>query len=498
MELAKLLANTDIPLGEELAALEVHGVSYDTRRLQPGDVFIALGGTKTDGSRYALDAEQRGAAVYIGEKAVSGLHIPQLLTENARRTLAFACANQNGNPQNRMRVIGVTGTNGKTTTAYMLRTILAHSGYKTALIGTVKSMIGEQDYLPRLPEAQQDNFTTMTTPDPDVLYMAMREMAEQGVEILVMEASSHALALEKLAPIAFALGIFTNLSEEHLDFHGTMENYLAAKAKLFRRCRLGLYNADDAYAAALLEKANCKTVGFGMRQKSDYYAEQIRQNGVFGSEYILHSKNARFKIKTTIPGDFTLYNTLAAAAAAREMGVDLMNIQNALYSLNGVCGRLQRVDLGFAGNAFTVFIDYAHTPYALENLLRTVNGFRSAGQRIVTLFGCGGDRDKEKRPIMGALAVRMSDYVILTGDNARTEDPQAILSDVLEGMQGAKNYTVIEDRREAIEYAIENALEGDIILLVGKGHEQYEIDKDGLHPFSEIEIAEKAAEKRRK
>lgn len=497
MELAKLLENTDVALGADLAALEVRGVSYDTRRLQPGDVFIALGGTKTDGSQYAMDAERLGAAVYIGEKAVNGLHIPQLHTENARRTLAFACASQNGNPQNRMRVIGVTGTNGKTSTAYMLRTILAHSGYKTALIGTVKSMIGEEDYAPKLSAAARDNFITMTTPDPDVLYMAMQEMAEDGVEILIMETSSHALALEKLAPIAFDLGIFTNLSEEHLDFHTTMENYLSAKAKLFQNCRVGVYNADDAHAEALLKQAKCKTVGFGMRQKSDYYAEQIRQNGVFGSEYILHASNARFKIKTTIPGDFTLYNTLAAAAAARELGVDLLNIQNALYSLNGVCGRLQRVDLGFAGNAFSVFIDYAHTPYALENLLRCVNGFRSAGQRIVTLFGCGGDRDKEKRPIMGALAIRMSDYVILTSDNCRTEDPQAILSDILEGMQGAKNYIVIADRRAAIEYAIENALEGDIILLVGKGHEQYEIDKDGLHPFSEIEIAEKAAEKRK-
>ena len=497
MKLAALLENTDVLCGTELATLEVRGVSHDTRQISPGDVFIALTGAKNDGSRFASDAEKKGAAVYIGEKKVPGLHIPQLITENARRTLAFACANQNGNPQKRMRIVGITGTNGKTSTAYMLRTILAHGGYKTALIGTVKCMIGEQDYIPDLPQALLANFTTMTTPDPEILYSVMREMADQGVEILVMETSSHALALEKLAPIAFEMGIFTNLSEEHLDFHGTMENYLAAKAKLFENCRVGLFNTDDAYAELLLSKVDCKAMGFGIRQKSDYFAEQICQKGVFGSEYILHSKNARFKIKSMIPGDFTLYNTLAAASAARELGVDLVNIQNALYSLNGICGRLERVDLGFGGNAFTVLIDYAHTPYALENLLRCVNGFRGAGQRIVTVFGCGGDRDKEKRPVMGALATRMSDYVILTGDNSRTEDPKAILADVLAGMQDAKNYTVIEDRRSAIEYAVENALEGDIILLVGKGHEQYEIDKDGLHPFSEAEIAAKAAEKRR-
>lgn len=497
MKLAKLLEKTNVDLGEEIAALQVRGVSYDTRTLAPGDVFIALSGMLTDGSRYAFEAERLGAAAYIAEKPVEGLHIPVLLTRNARRTLAFACANLCGNPQHRLRVIGVTGTNGKTSTAYMLRTILAHAGYKTGLIGTVKTMIGEEEYIPSVSPEKQEKFATMTTPDPDVLYPALREMVDRGVEVLVMETSSHALALEKLAPIAFDVGIYTNLSEEHLDFHGTMEAYLSAKAKLFENCRLAVINTDDAYAMRLAKQIACKTIGFGIRDKSDYQAEQIRQKGVFGSEYVLHSKNARFKIKTTIPGDFTLYNTLAAATAARELGVDLMTIQNALYSLNGICGRLQRVDLGFAGNAFSVFIDYAHTPYALENLLRCVNGFRGVGQRIVTLFGCGGDRDKEKRPVMGALAAQMSDYVIVTEDNSRSEDPKEILSDILRGMQGAKNYTVIADRREAIEFAIENALEGDIILLVGKGHEQYEINRNGLHPFSEIAIVEKAVEKRR-
>lgn len=497
MELASLLRGTDVLTGENLAMLEVSGIAHDTRRLSAGDVYVALDGTKTNGSLYAVEAEQKGASVYIGERRVGGLHIPQLLTKNTRRTFAVACANAAGNPQDRMKIIGVTGTNGKTSTAYMLRTVLAHSGYKTALIGTVKSMIGEEEYIPRLTGIAKDNFVTMTTPDPDILYPAMREMADRGVEVLVMEASSHALALDKLAPISFEIGIFTNLSDEHLDFHGDMESYLAAKAKLFANCRLGLFNMDDPYAQKLSREASCRTVGYGIRQKSDYYVEQIRMNGVFGSEYILHSQNARFKIKTRIPGHFTLYNTLAAAAAARELGLDLVHVQNALYALNGICGRLERVELGFREKAFSVFIDYAHTPYALENLLRCVNSFRSAGQRIVTLFGCGGDRDKEKRAAMGALAVELSDSVVITSDNPRTEEPKAIISDILRGVGNAKNYTVIENRREAIEYVIENALEGDIILLVGKGHEQYEIDKDGLHPFSEREIVEQAAEKRR-
>ena len=235
MELSALLAGTDALTGDSLAQLEVTGASSDTRRLRAGDVFVGLPGTKTDGSLFATVAEQKGAAVYVGEKRVAGLHIPQILTANARRTFAIASANAAGNPERKLRVIGVTGTNGKTSTAYMLRTILAHSGYKTALLGTAQSMIGDEEYLPQLHGAARDDFTTMTTPDPDLLYPAMRDMEKRGVEILIMETSSHALALEKLAPIRFAMGIFTNLSGEHLDFHRSMENYLAAKARLFLR-----------------------------------------------------------------------------------------------------------------------------------------------------------------------------------------------------------------------------------------------------------------------
>ncbi|MBR5538446.1 MAG: UDP-N-acetylmuramoyl-L-alanyl-D-glutamate--2,6-diaminopimelate ligase [Clostridia bacterium] len=496
MNLADVLCGTDISVPMEISSLNISGVSSDSRRIVPGEIFVAIDGCHTSGTKYAIEAEDKGAALYIGEKYADSLHIPQLITRNVRRTLAYACANLCGNPQRRMKIIGVTGTNGKTSTAYMLRTVLAHAGYKTALIGTLKSMLFEEEYRPQTDKQSLENFVTMTTPDPELLYPSMKEMADNGAEVLIMETSSHALALEKLAPIEFEIGIFTNISSEHLDFHKNEENYLAAKAKLFLSCKKGLVNADDLRAADIISKAKCKVLTYAIRKKADYHALQIRSNGVFGSEYVIHSRNARFKIKTRIPGDFTLYNTLAAAAAAREIGVDLMQIQNALYTLDGICGRLERVNLGFCDNIFSVFIDYAHTPYALENLLQSVQSFRSAGQRIVTLFGCGGDRDKEKRSKMGAIAVEMSDYVIITSDNSRTEDPGSIISDILSGVGDAKNYIVIENRREAINFAIESALEGDIILLVGKGHEQYEIDKDGVHPFSEREIAVLAASKR--
>ncbi|MBQ8837158.1 MAG: UDP-N-acetylmuramoyl-L-alanyl-D-glutamate--2,6-diaminopimelate ligase [Clostridia bacterium] len=497
MLLSELLSGTDVTLDETLSSLDVSGISYDTRRMESGNVFIALGGTKADGSEYALEAERKGAVLYIGEKDACGLQIPKVTTANARKTLALAYANFYGNPQNKLRIIGVTGTNGKTSTAFMLKNVLAHDGFKTALIGTVKCMIGDTEYVPKLGETEQDKLRTMTTPDPDILYMLMRDMVNSGVEVLVMEVSSHALALEKLAPIDFEIGIFTNLTEEHLDFHGSMDEYLRAKAKLFMQSKLAVINADDAYAETLAEMIPCKKVYFGVQNRKGYYAYDIVLKGAHGSEYVIHSENSRFKIKTTIPGHFTLYNTLAAAVTARELGVNLVTVQNALYSMNGVCGRLERVKLGFGGADISVFIDYAHTPFALENLLKCVNGFKTDCQRVVTLFGCGGDRDREKRSVMGKTAVEMSDFVIITGDNSRTEEPKTIINDILKGVGNAENYTVIEDRRKAIEYAITNAKVGDIILLVGKGHEQYEIDKEGLHPFSEIEIAEKAAEKRK-
>ena len=496
MVLEALLAGCGCQMDAQLSALDVTGIAYDSRAVAPGALFIAIQGEHTDGHDYVMQAQECGAVACVCEHRIDGIGIPQILSENTRRTLSLAYANFYGNPQNRLRMIGVTGTNGKSSTAYMLKTILSHSGYRTALIGTIKSMIGESDYAPELDGTAKEHFETMTTPDPDILYRALAEMADAGVEVVVMEASSHALALEKLAPIRVEVGIFTNLSSEHLDFHKTMENYLKAKAKLFLQCKTGIVNIDDSAAETLRNMAACRIVSFGIDNPGDYTAVDIKINGVFGSEYVLRSPNARFKVKTVIPGYFTLYNTLAAAAAARELGIDLLNIQNAIFSLNGICGRLERVNLGFTNTSFSVFIDYAHTPFAMENLLNCVNGFRSPGQRIVTLFGCGGDRDREKRPHMGRIAAQKSDFVIITSDNARTEDPAAIIQDILSGIPDAANCMVIENRQKAIEYAIENALEGDIILLVGKGHERYEIDAAGIHAFSEANIAERAAERR--
>lgn len=497
MVLGELLVGTDAVLDASASALEITGVTHDSRRVKAGYAFFAFVGTAADGHSYVADAMKHGAVACICERRIEGLSILQIILPNARRALAIAAANLYGNPQRRMKMIGVTGTNGKTSTAYMLKTIFSHSGYKTALIGTGKGSIGDATYTPPLEDAEADEYATMTTPDPEILYRMLADLADRGVEITVMEASSHALWLDKLAPIRFELGIFTNLSPEHQDFHGSMERYFAAKAKLFAQCRIGLFNADDAAGQVLIRDAACRVRSYGLTPPCDYLAEEIESQGVRGSTYILHARNARFRIKTQIPGRFTLYNTLAAAAAARECGVDLVVIQNALYALRGISGRLEKVELGFAGGGFSVFIDYAHTPLALENLLTCVRAFRRDGERIVTVFGCGGGRDREKRPMMGRIAAENSDLVIVTSDNPRGEEPQAIIREILGGMGDAKNYIVIENRRTAIEAVIANAQAGDIILLAGKGHEQYEIDKGGLHPFSETEIVQEAVERYR-
>ena len=497
MLLSELIRGTDIECGESLLGSDFSKISYDSRKDCENAVFVSLNGGDTDYIAYAKEAEAKGATLYIGEKYVSELGIPQLITKNARRTVSLMYANFYSNPQRKLRIIGITGTNGKTTTAFIIKNILSHGGYKTALIGTVKCMIGEKEYIPMLCDEAKDRLHTMTTPDPDILYLLMRDMVNEGVEVLVMEVSSHSLALEKLAPVRFDIGVFTNLSEEHLDFHLNMDDYFSAKAKLFERCDLAVLNADDAYSCRLEKTIKCPMVFYGINNKKGYYAENIVTRGALGSEYVLHSENSRFKIKTAIPGKFNLYNTMAAAVTARKVGVNLITVQNAIYSMNGVYGRLERVRLGFDGSDISVFLDYAHTPFALQNLLECVNGFKDDGQRIVTLFGCGGDRDRDKRGIMGEIATKMSDFVVITSDNSRSEDPKEIINDILKGVGNADNYIVIEDRRMAIEFAIKNAIAGDIILLVGKGHEQYEIDKDGLHPFSEIEIAEKAAKLRK-
>lgn len=469
--------------------LEVSGICSDSRRAAPGCLFVCLRGMKTDGHRYIGDAVRAGAVAVVAERGASfeaPPGVPVLLVPSTRAAEAFMWSRACGTPQQALTMLAVTGTNGKTSTTYMLRAIFRQAGYKTGLIGTVRCLVGDREY--RLPagEAGADNLQTMTTPDPELLYRILREMADEGVEVVVMEASSHALALSKLDPIRFAGAIFTNLSPEHLDFHTGIDDYLAAKAKLFSMCDIGVFNIDDIYVSHVMQKAPCRRVGCSTTLAADYRAAEISSRMIDGVTYKLTGKNRTLEIKSMIPGMFTVYNTLLAAALALELGVDEAAVCEALAKLPGVDGRLERVYLH--GAPFSVFIDYAHTPEAMKNLLDTVRGFCGPGQRIVALFGCGGDRDRGKRAPMGKIASKLADFVIVTSDNSRSEPPAQIIRDILQGIDKKRPYMVIENRREAIEYAIKNALPGDIILLIGKGHENYEINSAGKRPFDERAI----------
>jgi UDP-N-acetylmuramoyl-L-alanyl-D-glutamate--2,6-diaminopimelate ligase len=327
-------------------------------------------------------------------------------------------------------------------------------------------------------------------------------MRDDGVKYVFIEATSHALALDKLAPLHFEAAVFTNLTADHLDFHGSMENYLAAKKKLFHMADTAIINGDDRHGASIAEEAEtggCKNIRLctlDEHRRCDYTAMNVKSLGCDGVEYILSSVCSVFKVKSPIPGRFTVMNTLQAASCALALGIDCRSIQDALRHMKGIDGRFERVKLCPEAD-FSVFIDYAHTPDALANLLLTAREFRGHGQRIVLLFGCGGDRDRSKRSEMGRIASQLADFTVITSDNSRSEDPRDIISDITVGFDfsARAQALIIENREEAIYYVIENALRGDIILLAGKGHEEYEIDKEGKHPFSEKKIAREAAEK---
>ncbi len=498
MNIVEILNSTDIKLDKEIK-ININGISDDSRKIGDGYLFVCIRGSKSDGHNHISDAIAYGAVAVVTDKDYDGEKVEGIIyltSSDTRATLAHAFNAWYGRPTEKLKVIGVTGTNGKTSVSHMLRAICKEALIDTGLIGTLGCYSRDK----RLDVHASREDANMTTPDPCELYKILSLMAEDGVSLVIMEVSSHSLAQGKLAPIRFESALFTNLTPEHLDFHGCMDDYLKAKKILFQKTETAIINADDDYAKEIASEAEaygCKNVRLCSiaGKNADYSAKSIKNLGTDGVEYILTSVSAVFKIKSTIPGEFTVSNTLLASAAAHQIGVLPRNIQSALLHMPQIEGRFERVKL--CPNAdFTVFIDYAHTPDALQNLLKTVRDFRRAEQRIVLLFGCGGDRDKTKRPIMGKIASELCDFVIVTSDNQRNENPQDIISDIMRGYNydGAL-FEVIENRREAIDFAIRNAINDDIILLVGKGHEQYEIVGDKKYPFSEKEIVSHLAQK---
>ncbi|MBE6560531.1 MAG: UDP-N-acetylmuramoyl-L-alanyl-D-glutamate--2,6-diaminopimelate ligase [Ruminococcaceae bacterium] len=474
--------------------LQIGGIVSDSRLAKRGDLFIALRGSRTDGHNYIADAVSRGAAAVILESARKTPDgIPFAVVADTRLAAAQIWNNRWGDPTRNMKVIAITGTNGKTSTSYILRAILTAAGYTVGLIGTVRCLCGETEIDTGGGGEIADVPAAMTTPDPQYLYGTAARMRELGADVLILEASSHALAWHKVDALHIDCGIFTNLSGEHLDYHGTMDAYLRAKARLFTLCPRGIVNIDDSYAEALTALApDCSFIRCSASgdPRADVRAVRTKLSGMDGVEYLYYADNAVFRIQCPVPGNFTVENTLAAVCAALYLGVDPVTVQDALRTFPGVEGRMERVVL--PGAEFSLFLDYAHTPAALESLLRTVRAARKPRQKIILLFGCGGDRDPSKRPVMGRIASSLADFVILTSDNSRSESPSSILAEILAGMDREKPHAVIEDRREAIRYAVRNAGAGDILLFAGKGHEKYEINADGKHPFDEAELAREA------
>ena len=496
LETLCFLSGLEPPADPGDAEREISAVTCHSRTCVPGCIYVCIRGTRVDGHAFIEEALAKGAAAVVTEQdhpMVDGFVNQRgsavfLSCQNTREAVARLYHAWYGDPSRDMTLVAVTGTNGKTTVSTMLAAVLQRAGIAVGLIGTVGCVCrGRTLCVPN-----RDETANMTTPDPEQLYHILAVMAREGVRVVVMEASSHALALKKLAPLHFALSIFTNFTQDHLDFHGSMEAYWQAKSSLLLQSEMGVLNTDDPAIAALHQHAPCPTIGCGTQREADYIAREIKLHGVRGVSYILRgSSGEELPMLCPIPGAFTVSNSQLAAVAAMKLGVPREIITAALGSFCGVPGRMERMPLG-EKVPFSVLIDYAHTPDALQKLLLCAQGFRCEGERIVLVFGCGGDRDRSKRPIMAQIAASLADVVYLTSDNSRSENPEDILDDLVRGMPKGCSFYRIVSRAEAITQAIWHARAGDIILLAGKGHEKYEIDRAGKHPFDEREIVRAA------
>ncbi len=492
VEIIKIINNID-------NNIDITGIAYDSRMTEPGNIFIAIKGYASDGHKYINQAIEKGAAAILCEDMPENINnnIIYIQAENTRRGLAITSANWFGRPADDMIMIGVTGTNGKTSSAFLIKYILdAQKGNKVGLIGTNQNMIGDEILE-----------TERTTPESYELQKLFARMRDAGCTHVVMEVSSHALYLDRVYGVKYKIGVFTNLTQDHLDFHGNMENYCDAKAILFQNCEIGVCNADDEWTEYLLKNASCDIIYYGIKNnkninkniKPDIWAENINLSSDFVEYTAVLDNNIKNKlnnlnnihnlnninIKIGIPGGFMVYNSLDVLSTGIALGIAPRDCADALKTVPHVKGRVEVVPT--PGKDYRILIDYAHTPDGLENVLKSVKGF--AKGRTVALFGCGGDRDKTKRPKMGKIAAEIADFVIVTTDNPRTEKPGDIIQDIMPGMKDFDTpYKIIEDRVEAIHWAMDNAKPDDIIVLCGKGHETYQEINHVKYHMDEREI----------
>ena len=476
-----LETNLDLK-NRESSNIEICNMTVNSADVKVNTMFICLVGMKTDGHKYIGEAVEKGAVLIVLEYKPEDFDLlykntPYIMVKNTRETEAKMWAAWYGNPAEHIKIVGITGTNGKTSVSYMIKQILEDAGYKTALFGTIKYIIGETEYESKL-----------TTSDPEELARLFSLARDAGVEYAVMEVSSHALALNKTAGLGiFDVGVFTNLTQDHLDFHITMENYKQAKAKLFKSCKVGILNADDKAADDIISSSSSQNYLYSQsKEDADFTAKNIKYLGVNGIEYDFCYLNKNFMISSPMSGEFYVANTLAAAVCGMVLGIDGRIISEAIKKVK-IRGRMEKLETDAFDTPYSVFIDYAHTPDALENVLKSIRHF-SRG-RIITLFGCGGDRDRTKRPLMGKIASENSDFCVITSDNSRTEEPINIINDIVAGIDDIykSDYKIIADRSKAIAYTMDIAQPDDIILLAGKGHEDYINEKGVVQYFSERE-----------
>ena len=481
MKLSRLLRDVN---GGDLCGKperEITGICSDSRRVGQGSLFVAIPGFQSDGHQYIRQAMEQGACAVVAQHAPD-CPVPEgvtlILVDDARRALAQLAAEWYDHPERQLRLVGVTGTNGKTTTTWLIRHILEQRGHKCGLIGTNGSIVDG----PLRPAER-------TTPEAPELYGLLREMADAGCEYAAMEVSSHSLVLERVHGLHFAAAAFTNLTQDHLDFHKDMEHYFQAKALLFQRCDTAVLNLDDDWGLRLAERVSCPRLTYSAKRLE---ADLIAKNIVLLPDQVqavLVRDNDIARMRLNIPGMFSVYNGLTAIGCCLALGLTLEESAQALQSAQGICGRAEIVP---TGRDFTVMIDYSHTPDSMENILRTVRGY--ARGRVVGLFGAGGDRDHAKRPIMGRIAGELCDLCVVTSDNPRSEEPEAIIRDILQGMSQKHKYKVIPDRREAIAWCIKNARKDDIIVLMGKGQETYQEIRGVKYHLDEREEVRRALE----
>lgn len=475
MLLSELVSGLNIKSIKGNPEIEIEGIAYDSRKTKQGILFVCVEGTVADGHKYISDAIENGTKAFLVQKPVE---VPEGITvieiDDTRYGLARVSDAFFGHPSGKFNLIGITGTKGKTTTTYMVKAILEAAKHKIGLIGTVANLIGDEIL-----------YAARTTPESYDLQSLFNDMVEKDVDTAVMEVSSQGLELHRVASCQFDIGVFTNFSRDHIGpkEHATLEDYFNAKAKLFKMCKKAVINIDNEHGRKMAQLAECTVFTYGLSEGADIRAVNVLKR-TSQTTFTLVTPWGSTDIKTNLAGDFNVYNALAAIGSCCLIeGVDLEAVKKGLLKVT-VPGRLEAVPTG--GN-YSVLIDYAHTPDSLQQVLSTVKEF--AHGRVVSLFGCGGDRDKGKRPVMGEISGEIADFTIITSDNPRTEDPESIINDIEAGIgKTSGKYIKITDRRQAIKFALENARDGDIIILAGKGHETYQQFKDKTIHFDEREV----------